>query len=101
MLRALRAANSEVHRTIAWYDDQRAGLGDEFLQELKLAFERIEAAPDRFGRVLSSPTKDDIRGCRLKRFPYLVYYRLRSEGVLVIAISHTSRKPFYWLNRLR
>lgn len=35
----------------------------------------------------------------LRRFPYFVVYRERSEDIHVIAVAHTSRKPGYWRHR--
>lgn len=41
----LAAAELEAAEAALWYDDQREGLGDEFLGELKAAFEKIRKAP--------------------------------------------------------
>jgi ParE toxin of type II toxin-antitoxin system, parDE len=42
----------------------------------------------------------DVRRCVLHRFPHLVIYRHKPEEILVVAVSHARRKPFYWLERL-
>ena len=100
MLDAVAGANEDVRKAVIWYEDQRAGLGDKFFQELSRAMDRIAANPRRFGRLDRCPTSDDIRLCRMKRFPYLIYFRLQGTEILVLAVGHSSRKPLYWLDRL-
>jgi hypothetical protein len=41
-----------------------------------------------------------VRRQILKRFPYMVVFACRDEELVVVAVSHTRRKPLYWLNRL-
>jgi hypothetical protein len=36
----------------------------------------------------------------LHRFPYLLIYREREDGVIqILAVAHTSRRPGYWKER--
>lgn len=58
-------AREEMSDAAEYYDDQKAGLGDEFLAELDYAIERIRAFPDAWAQVT-----DRSRRCRLRRFPY-------------------------------
>ena len=36
----------------------------------------------------------------MKRFPFVVVYRVAADGIEVVAVAHGSRKPGYWKNRL-
>jgi len=89
----LPAAEAEVAAAAEWYEDQREGLGVEYVAEVGAAFERIVAAP------LSFPRWRDDRSYRrlvLKRFPYLVFYRVLETGALqVVAVAHAKRRPGY------
>jgi hypothetical protein len=39
---------------------------------------------------------------RVRRFPYVLYYEiLDSFTVMIYAVSHTGRRPGYWLRRAR
>jgi toxin ParE2 len=38
-------------------------------------------------------------GCRMNRFPYSVIYALENDELVVLAIAHQHRKPFYWRDR--
>jgi hypothetical protein len=43
--RVLAAADLEIVEAALWYDGQRPNLGDEFVQEVAHAFERIQRDP--------------------------------------------------------
>ena len=97
----LPAAELEAADAAIWYDDQRPGLGDEFLSEFRRALDRIAAAPESFSRLETYTGKDDVRRCMLKQFPYIVVFVRRAEAIIVVAVSHVRRRPLYWLERLR
>jgi plasmid stabilization system protein ParE len=87
-------ARLELAEAMAWYDDQRAGLGEEFLGELRRAAERILAKPT-IGPQLTQHT----RHYRLSRFPYKLVYQVGQDEVVIMAVAHLSRKPGYWRHR--
>jgi plasmid stabilization system protein ParE len=99
-LSVLPAARLEAADAAVWYDDQRPGLGDEFLAELQQAVERVRVAPESFARLEGYCGRHDIRYCLLKRFPYLVIFSYRSEEIVIVAVSHVRRRPLYWLERV-
>ncbi|MBI3839319.1 MAG: type II toxin-antitoxin system RelE/ParE family toxin [Planctomycetia bacterium] len=96
----LPVAELEGVEAAVWYDDRRLGLGDEFLDELGQVLERIQAAPASFASLEGYFGQHDVRRCLLKRFPYAVIFRWRPEEVLIVAVGHVRRRPFYWLDRL-
>lgn len=75
----------------AWYDGQRAGLGEEFLAAVDAVFETIERFPDIFARV-----HGEVRRAVVSRFPYAVFYRIEPERIVVLAVLHTARDPRLW-----
>ena len=68
-----RAAKSEFERAALWYDEQRPGLGEEFIREIDEALARAAAAPQRHSVVFH-----DVRRAVARRFPFTVYFRVRS-----------------------
>jgi plasmid stabilization system protein ParE len=88
----------EVEQDLAsardWYDTQRAGLGDEFLEQVALAFEQVATKPRLCGLIW-----EDVRASRLKRFPYIVYYRILDASVQILAVLHGSRDTSAWRSR--
>ena len=62
-------ATDDIDEAVAWYEDQRLGLGVELLLELDAAFERAALNP------LSYAVQHlGARRVLLHRFPYSVYY---------------------------
>jgi toxin ParE1/3/4 len=75
----------------SWYEQQRSGLGEEFIAEVSAAFDRISEMPQMYAMAW-----EEIRSCRLRRFPYIAYYRLFSDRIEVLAVLHGSRAPVTW-----
>ena len=41
----------------------------------------------------------NVRRGKLRRFPYLIYYRILLDRIEVIAVLHGSRHPRVWQDR--
>jgi plasmid stabilization system protein ParE len=93
--RFLDAAQSEFEETIAYYNEQRTGLGFEFADQVEQALARIRHYPEAWS-LLSLR----VRRCSLNRFPYSVIYESRSEVLIVVAIQHHHQKPGSWRTRV-
>lgn len=99
-LRVLDVAEREVNSAACWYDDQRAGLGDDFLDEYVRRLKRIEESPLSFAPLETNDTEFEIRRAILKRFPYGIVYQVLPSECIVLAVMHLSRRPNYWIGRL-
>jgi len=89
-----RAPWDELEEAVAWYEDRRRGLGDEFLKEIEEAIERSADHPERNPVVIG-----DVRRTVLRRFPYAVYFRQRNQDLVVLAVFHGRRNPLVWKRR--
>ena len=89
-----RAAKIEFEDAAVWYDEQRLGLGEEFIIEIEQAVANAAAAPQRYPVVFG-----DIRRTVARRFPYSVYFRVRSNELVVLAVFHGRRNPTIWQRR--
>ena len=94
-------AADEAERAFNWYERERAGLGDEFVEALDTALDILE-----WDQIPSVPASGEAagRGVRriiLKRFPFDVVYVERGDHIWVLAFAHHSRRPGYWQARLR
>ena len=90
-----RAAKNEFEDAAVWYDEQRGGLGEEFAIDIGQAIARAAAAPERYPIVFS-----DIRRAVARRFPFSVYFRVRSATLVVLAVFHGRRNPAIWQRRV-
>jgi hypothetical protein len=60
-------AREEIDAAYAWYEQQRTGLGEEYLVAVRRALDGIEENPAIHGLIYR-----DIRAALLRRFPYVV-----------------------------
>jgi plasmid stabilization system protein ParE len=88
-------AEADLQSARDWYETQRAGLGDGFIEAVDQFFARIQAFPESYAIVQAK-----VRRGKLKRFPYVVYYRVHPDRLEVIAILHGSRHPQTWQDRI-
>ncbi len=88
-------AEFELEHAVKWYNDQRPGLGQEFLQGVEEVFDRIRKMPE-----LHAITLRTARLTLVKRFPYVVCYLFDDEKVYVIAVFHGYRDPDAWRVRV-
>ena len=94
-LRFLILAQRELDDAVAWYNEQAAGLGQEFLDELDRVVRRAVTFP------MSCPEiEPGVRRCLLARFPYGLIYGVDGETLVVIAVAHLHREPRYWVDRI-
>src|SRR5207245_8798121 len=95
MVRFLEIAEIELDEAIQWYESQAPGLGNAFLIEVLAAADRIAHYPGAWQSL-----DDQVRRCRLSRFPYGLIYAIESDDILVLAVAHLHRKPDYFRDRL-
>ena len=84
-------ARAELSNAIDWYQMQRPGLGDRFLESFLASVNGLLEKPFRFQRV-----DEDIRRVRLRSFPYSILYFVEGDSIVVVACAHASRRPGYW-----
>ncbi len=77
-----------------WYERQREGLGDEFLAAVEVQFAHIRDWPESYVAEYRG-----VRRARLRRFPYVVYYRITGGSEEVLAVLHGGRHPRTWRSR--
>ena len=86
-----RRARRDIDSICDWYDSQRAGLADEFLEEFKATCCVICARPNSFPAVLRG-----IRATRCDRFPYKIYFQVTEDRIDIVAVYHSARDPRRW-----
>ena len=88
-------AREELAESSEWYEDRKSGLGEEFLNEVESKLQKIAIRPNSFAVV-----HNDVRQASLIRFPYLIYYVIKSPVIFIISIWHKKRNGDGWKNRL-
>jgi plasmid stabilization system protein ParE len=95
-VRLVAEARPELREAVEYYEDQRDGLGVEFVAEFKEAVRAIQRFPEGWAKVSAKS-----RRRMLNRFPYgLIYQVLEEQGeIVILAVMHLRREPEYWTER--
>ena len=85
-------ALSDLHKVAA---DSRRRFGDGVAAALeariRTTVERIRQMPESAPQLAERPA---IRVVLLGRYPYKIFYRIFGDGVRILHIRHTSRRPW-------
>src|SRR5262245_27352230 len=92
-------AKDDILEAAEWYDGQRDGLGNEFIEEVLHVLRALESNP--LLHCLRHPTKN-IRWRYPERFPYRVIYEVIEDKHLVVVASvmHAARHDRVWRSRV-
>jgi toxin ParE1/3/4 len=97
----LDEAEDELIAAQRWYENQRAGLGQEFRKAIDEAMDRLAEAPLTASPIFNPLTQPiETRRMLVKRFPYSIIFVEYQEDLWVIAFAHNRRRPGYWRERL-
>ena len=84
-------AELELKEAMEFYEAAQVGLGGEFLAEVEATTRLIETHPQAWF-ALSPRT----RRCRTHRFPYGLFYQIRSTEILIVSVMDLRRNPNRW-----
>lgn len=93
-----REAQLDLDEIFVWYEDQKEGLGFNFMNRFETIINKLSTNPYYASFLLV-----DARGISLKKFPYEVIYRVNEEKhqIRIIAIIHQHRDPEWFRMRTR
>jgi plasmid stabilization system protein ParE len=87
-------AVAELKQAYKWYQGERLGLGEEFLQAVRASADRAVAGPAAYAIV-----HRDTRRVLVHRFRYGMFFRVVYGTVVFVACFHLHRKPASWKRR--
>lgn len=90
-------AEVDVGEAYGWYEDQRPGLGAQFV----LCVEAVIASIERNPRIYPIIYRGIVRRALTQRFPYAVFFVEGEQSVVVIGVIHAKRNPRVWQDRAR
>ena len=74
------SAQRDVQQAFEFFEARSAGLGAEFLERVEQATDRISRNPETYQTVFQ-----EVRRANLKQFKYALFYRIETDGSVVIA----------------
>jgi len=83
-------ATNDTQDAYQWYEEQKIGLGDLFIQEIRDSYAKLETHPVAYHKV-----EYEFRQFNMKKFPYVIVYDIDDTNKLVIVytIFHNKRNP--------
>tara|TARA_Y100001934_G_scaffold245338_2_gene303468 strand:- start:104 stop:400 length:297 start_codon:yes stop_codon:yes gene_type:complete len=94
--RSHHEADEELTEAFEFYETAEPGLSADFLTEVETGLERIREQPETWPLVPGST----VRRLWIRRFPYGLIYHVHADEIVLIAVMHASRRPFYWAGRM-
>jgi toxin ParE1/3/4 len=73
-------AERDIREARAWFDQQEAGLGDRFFEDVKETVSRIASNPEQYRIVFG-----DARRAPIRAFRYSVWFRIAPDQSIVVA----------------
>ena len=95
------AALRELERGARWYDQERAGLGDELVDKVDAIFDALPTGKLHALRIPGLSSEPPVRRVFVERFPYAVIFAETDTAFHVVAVAHSKRRPCDWRGRLK
>jgi len=90
---------TEFHEDVAhdykeaytWYEKQKEGLGNRFLEAVKRKIEQISERPESF----SQKSRKGYREAKVDIFPYLIIYKVykQTKKIFINSVHHEKKHP--------
>jgi toxin ParE1/3/4 len=87
-------AQEELDASFDHYEQEKPGLGVEFLIAIRTMLENIATNP-----LLYAAVHRNVRETIVPRFPFCIYFIVKPSRIRVVSIFHTSRDPQVWQGR--
>ena len=81
-----KSAEKDIKEIYDWYEHQETGLGEDFLEEFARSIPYLESFPVSF-RIRYK----NFRISSISRFPYLIYFRIVKQTIIVQHVGHAHR----------
>ncbi len=78
----------EIVEAYDWYEDQKNGLGMEFLEELESFYSILYTNPNTY-----SYYEKPVRQGKIKRFPFVVIYEVVKNSIIIYSVFMSSQDP--------
>lgn len=87
-LKRLPDARRDIAEAMRWYENQKPGLGYQFLEEVNEAMNSLRDKATQHGKRF-----ENARRLNLPTFPYAVWYEAKENSVEAFAVLHHARNP--------
>ena len=85
----------EFDEAIDWYEMQSQGLGKRFKSVVIRQIKKLQHNPGWYLK-----EEDNIYKAYVTKFPYKILFSFDEQKIVIWAIAHLHRKPWYWQERV-
>lgn len=85
------SAEAELREAVGFYEAAEKGLGARFLDEVEGVIARVVAHPEAW-----APISARTRRCRTHRFPFGLFYQIRTDEILIVSVMDLRRDSKGW-----
>jgi plasmid stabilization system protein ParE len=78
----------DIKEAYSYYEEQKIGLGNRFLETLESYLERVHKYPKHY-QIKRKPYREAF----IKKFPYIIIYEIVEHKIIVYAVFNTWRNP--------
>jgi toxin ParE1/3/4 len=86
----------DVLEAAGWYAAQNPTLGNTFVEHVAEAVRLLIQNPERRGS-----GELGVRYWPLRKFPFVVFYEVTADALLIVGVMHTARDAEKWILRRR
>ena len=90
-----KEAEFDIKSIFEYYENQRLGLGHDFLLCIEEGLSKIERNPLSYKIIYK-----ELRRIAIHRFPYRIFYLFQDKKIIVTAVFHARKDPQSWLERI-
>jgi plasmid stabilization system protein ParE len=76
----------DIKEAYLYYEEQKVGLGNRFLETLESYLERVQKYPEHY-QIKRKPYREAF----INKFPYIIIYEIEGDKVIVYAVFNTWR----------
>jgi plasmid stabilization system protein ParE len=98
-LHILAEAEAEIESARRYLSERSSRLAELFIEDLEQTFDAVAERPASFSKLETLPDNSPYRRALLSVFRYAVVFEILTDEIVVVAVTHTSREPNYWLDR--
>lgn len=81
-------ASLDIKQAYDYYEENKLGLGERFLDTLENYLQRVKQYPEHY-QIKRSPYREAF----IKDFPYVIIYEIEEKKVIVYAVFCTHKNP--------
>jgi hypothetical protein len=86
----------DAEEAVKYYEKKVPGLGRRFYNSFLASLTEVETKP-----FVHSYLQPPVRRCKIKKFPYKIFYIINDKIIVVIGLAHAKRSNAFVKRRLK